>query len=76
MAERQEVSDADATHMMVIALAGKTAIHLKEFHGVEPSGNKHENAGLHVTAHGYRHDAMGPLWLPQLRRASGLPDES
>jgi len=58
----QRVSDEDAAHMMMIAMLGSTAKHLRERHGVEPGDDKRENLGLHMEAHGYDRQAKASRW--------------
>ena len=52
-----EARDRVEFHLLIVALPGNTARHLRDQHGVAPIEDRRENTRLHMEAHGMPADA-------------------
>jgi len=52
-----ETEGNEYAHLMILAMLGKTAVHLRDVHMVEPADDKRANAAAHMRAHSLPEDA-------------------
>jgi uncharacterized small protein (DUF1192 family) len=62
-AENLETARQHYSHLLLTALLGHTAGHLRSSHGVEPTGSKRDDARSHGEAHGAPNVAQRDLYL-------------